>query len=190
MEHGDREEDAAADRGREQPLDLARRIERGAEHQPEHRRGRRQAVGDDAVVEVDQRDRHEERDEHEPEHELGDVAVVHGGDGEPQERRDELDRRVAAADRDAAVAAPTAQEQPGDDRHVVVRAHRRAAARARRARRDEREAGRQAIRDDVEERADDEPEEGGGEKCERHAGLWRVGGWDLRPWRSDAAAEG
>ena len=66
-----------------------------------------------------------------------------------------LDERVARRDWLAAAAATPAQQQPGEDRDVVVGLDRRGAARAVRRRFDDRLVARQAVDDDVQERTDD-----------------------------------
>ena len=109
-------------------------------------------------------------DQREPEREARRVVVVDGDDSGEEQAGGRLDGRVAARDRLAAVAAAPAQQQPRDDRDVVVRADRVLARRAARAGLDERLAARQPPRDDVEERADEEAAERGDDEDEEHGG--------------------
>ena len=81
----------------------------------------------------------------------------HGADA--QRRGTCLDERIARRDRRCAAAAVPAQQQPGEDRDVVVGLDRRAAARAVRGRFDERLVAGQAVDDDVQERAEDRAED-------------------------------
>jgi hypothetical protein len=79
---------------------------------------------------------------------------------EREERaRAELDERVARGDRLGAGAAAAAQREPRDDGDVVVGLDLGAAARAGARRGDDREAGGNAVDDDVEERADEHAED-------------------------------
>ena len=77
------------------------------------------------------------------------------GEGHQQRRR-ELDERIAPGDRLAADAAAPPQQQPREHRDVVVRLDRRVAARAARGRRRQRLAARQPVGHDVEERAEEQ----------------------------------
>ena len=61
------------------------------------------------------------------------VEAVHEHDADEERRRERLAQRIAPADRRAAVAAATAQQQPADDGDVVVGADLVAALRAVRA---------------------------------------------------------
>src|SRR5205814_6201362 len=70
-------------------------------------------------------------------------------------RGEELDRRVARRDRLAAVPAAPLEKQPGEQRHVVARCHRRLTVRTVRARLDERLPDREPVDHDIEEGADD-----------------------------------
>src|SRR5256714_3143786 len=88
------EQQAARDGAREQPFGLAGGIECQADAEPEQRTEGGDAVGDDAVLEVDQRRRHEQQDEHDAERDSGGrVAGQHRTYA--QRRRHRLDERVA-----------------------------------------------------------------------------------------------
>src|SRR5256714_3024523 len=154
------EQQAARDGAREQPFGLAGGIECQANAEPEQRTEGGDAVGDDAVLEVDQRRRHEQQDEHDAERDSGGrVAGQHRTYA--QRGRHRLDERVALGDRGRAAAAAAAQQQVGDDRDVVVRLDRRTAGGAVRAGRHERLVSRQAVCDDVQERPHDGAQETG-----------------------------
>ena len=91
------------------------------------------------------------------------VVRDHGPDAQRGGAR--LDERVARRDRLAAATAVTAQQQPGEDRDVVVGPHRRVAAGAVRGRGDDRLVPGQAVDDDVQERAEDRAEDSGEGDC-------------------------
>jgi hypothetical protein len=148
QQRGQREQRARGEAG-DDPLELAAGIQRAAEHERERRGGERQPVGDDLVVEVDERDRHEERHQHDPEDEARRVTGVHERDRPEEDGGHHLDGRIALGDRRRAAATAPAEQQPREDRDVVVRLDRRVAGAAVRARRDERLAPRQAVGDDV-----------------------------------------
>ena len=108
-------------------------------------------VGDDPVLEVDQRRRHDDRISAMLSAIARPSRAQHGAGA--QHRRQRLDERVARRDRLTAAAAVSAQQQPGEDRHVVVGLDRRAAAGAVRAGVTQRLVAWQAVDDDVQERA-------------------------------------
>ena len=70
-----------------------------------------------------------------------------------------LDDGVPRRDRAAAVAASAAQQEPGQDRHVVPRPDRCPAVRAAAAAEDDRFADRDAVGDDVEKTAEHRPDD-------------------------------
>ena len=89
-------------------------------------------VRDDLVLEVDQRDRHEQQHQDEPEERVG-VGPLGDDDERAQEACAGLHERIAPRDRRLAVAAAPAQQQPREHRDVVVGLDRRPARRAARA---------------------------------------------------------
>ena len=114
----------------------------------------------------------------------GHVDPVH--DRDEQERRGgaQLHQRVADRDRSLTVAAAPAQDEPRDDRHVVVGPDGVAAARAVRARGDDRLLRRHAVDHDVQERADH-----GAEHAETKGGTTATHVREQRPERGAARAE-
>ena len=90
-----------------------------------------------------------------PEHALG-RGVLDKHDGDRERRACQLNHRVAGTDRLVALATAPPQHQPAEHGDVVVGPHWLAAPGAVRPGDGERLAARQAIDDDVEERADGE----------------------------------
>ena len=117
-------------------------------------------VGDDVVLEVDQRDRDEQQDhdDRQPDVLVGAEAQHAGG---AQHAGDGLDDRVLRRDVRPARAAAPAQPQPPEHRDVVVGLDRRAARGTRRRRVQQRLAARQPVGHHVEEGADDRSEDRG-----------------------------
>jgi hypothetical protein len=80
--------------GRDQAFRLAGWVEREPDRERQHGAERRQLVGDDAVLEVDQRDRNDQQDQHDAERDRrGGVVHKHGTDA--QRGRERLHQRVA-----------------------------------------------------------------------------------------------
>ena len=102
---------------------------------------------------IGQRDRRQGGDEGEAEDELGGFVAEDDGHQGEQKPRADLDQRIAGGDPLAAVATATPQQQPGDDRDVVVGDDLGAAARTARARGDDRLAARHPVGDHAEEAA-------------------------------------
>ena len=111
-QRGEEEEAAAGD-----PATIALHQEVRVERRDGDERGdggrAGEPVGDDPVVEVDQRDRHQHRHEQQAEDDAHGV-VLRGHDGDVERAGGQLDERVARGDRLAAVAAAPAQQQPRD----------------------------------------------------------------------------
>src|SRR3954452_1304140 len=161
VDQGGQVEEEAGGQAGDQLLGQVAGVQDGAQRDGEQRGGTGQRVGDALDVEVDDGDRHEERDEHEAQDHLRDVVDLQRDDEHVQRGGDRLDHRIARGDLLAAAAAAAAQDQPREDGDVVVGRQLRAATRALGAGLDERLAARQAPRDDVEERADEEAEQRG-----------------------------
>ncbi len=79
-----REQQKAAGGGaRDQAFGLAGGVQRGAEDEREHRAEQRQPVGDDPVLEVDQRGGHDDQDQRDAERDPGRRVVrEHGADAQ------------------------------------------------------------------------------------------------------------
>src|SRR6202035_1659032 len=105
----------------------AARIQGQPDHQGQDRSQRGDPVGDDAVLEVDQGggDDYQDEDDAEGDGRRG-VVYEHGADAE--RGREPLDQRIAERNRDSAAATVAAQEQPRQQRDVVVGLDRGAAA--------------------------------------------------------------
>jgi hypothetical protein len=180
VEHRGDEEEPAARHGGDGRLGQEVAVERGdGDHGRDGGRPR-DAIGDDPMVEIDQRDRDEGRDEQQAQDDAHGV-VLGGDDGGVERAGGQLDERVARRDRGAAVVALAPQGEPRDDRDVVDRPQLRAAARAARARMAQRLAPRQAVDDDVEERSDDQAADGGEGDGQGHGGHKLAAGADARP---------
>ena len=146
-ERRDQQEAAGGGAG-DQACKLARWVERGAEHEREHGAERGDLVGDDPVFEVNYGRGYDDQDQRDAQGDARQrVVCEHGAD--TQRRGAPLDERVARRDRLAAAAAVAAQQQPGEDRDVVVRPHRRVASGAVRGRRDDRLVPGQTVDHDV-----------------------------------------
>ena len=152
-ERGDEEEDESAGAGYEQlGQDVGPEGDGG--DQPVDRRRGDDPVGHDLVLEVDEADGDQRRREGDQRDQLG-MEPTREHHAYEAERREQLDRGVARRDRLAAVPAASLEEQPGEQRHVVARCHRRLAVRTARARPDERLPDREPVHHDIEEGADD-----------------------------------
>ncbi len=93
----------AGGRTRDQAGRLAARVERESDAERQHGAKRGQAVGDDAVLDVDQHDRYEQEDEDDIQSDRrGRAAREHRRDAQQCAQR--LDERVARGDRCGAVA--------------------------------------------------------------------------------------
>jgi hypothetical protein len=126
-------------------------------------------------LEVDEGDRHERGHQQQAEHDAhGVVLACHHRDVEGA--GEELDDRVARGDRRAAVVAAAAQGEPRQHWDVVDRAQLSAALRAARARAHERLPARQTMRNDVQERADEQPTGGREDDGQDHGGREGNGG--------------
>ena len=155
-----RQDHAGADRGSDQRPGQAdpahQRLHQEADRDP--RDG--DAVGQDEVLEIDQRERDhggaEDRgDQRAPARAEAQVA------GEEERSGGGFDHRVAPPDRARAVAAAAAQQEEREDGDVVAGADPRAAAGAARRRQHRGDAARQSMDDDVEVAARDQAENGG-----------------------------
>ena len=149
---------------------------RGLAHEPWDDEARRQPrphaapgdlVGDDEVIEVDERgDDHQRREnpvgaDDRP----GGLEAVQ--DQDEQRRREQLHERIARGDAFVTVRAASTQGQPAHDGQVLVPRDLRLAVRAERtARLVDRQSQRQAVDADVEERTDDPAEDEGRERKE------------------------
>ena len=184
VEEGEQEEASGAERGADQRGQRRPTGGSDREQDPDRDAGQRHEVRQDLELRVDGQERQAGRAE---EGAGGEVPPCRrdAEDGDPQERIRELERRIPKADPGAARAAPSAENDPGNDRHVVVRRDRVAAGRAARAGKRDRLPARQAVRDHVQEAADDEPRHPRGDQAEgRERGVRRQA--RLRPTGSPA----
>ena len=117
---GEEEQQSAGRGGRDSAVREARGI--GGHHHREScdRPGQQDHVGDHPSLEIGQGDRGEDRDEEQSKGELGRVVPEDDRGGGERNADRELDKRVSGGDRRLAATAVTAEQQPGEDRHVVV----------------------------------------------------------------------
>ena len=146
----------------------------------------RDAVGQDEVVEIDERAEDERAGEEEVDGRLEGPAMDEPEDGE-ERAGEQLDEEVARGDGRLAVAALAVEDEPGEQGEVVPGGDGVVAGGAMRAGPDDGFVARDAPDADVEEAADAEP---GEEDEDRNGGvgLWRKGRHRLRAFRAFSRA--
>ena len=172
---GEGEEASQTGEGEEFVLLAVKRRHQQREQHPKNAEPKGEHIGDDHVIEIDERGADQTRDKH----------PAHGRDRgrkrqparEKEPGGEQFDQRIAKRKRPAAAAGPAAQEQPGKHGDVVAPGDRPAAA-AMRAGRDDGFLRRHAVNDDVEKTPDHGPEDrdGRGEKPRQLGGKFGVGG--------------
>ena len=152
------QQEAAGGGARDQARRLTGGVERRAEHEREHGAERGDAVGDDAVLEVDQRRGHHEQDQRHAQRDARRASRARSRRRRTAQRCPP--RRAGSAGRSARRSCGSGRAaQPGEDRDVVVGLAPASRSRGSASRGDDRFVARQAVDDDVQERAEDRAED-------------------------------